>query len=205
MRKTGLVVLVGAVIIAGAGFGVNKIFAGESDPTLTVQEVTQKVEERYPGKVKEVERDDKGSHVVYEIELAGSNGEYEIKMDANTGEILKVEQQQVLTDDTAKDSKDGNDDEHQSDNTVARDDDQEQKPSDDQGQKQPKDKKRISYEQAKKVALSKFDGKITEIELDEDDGRWIYDVEIKNGKQEADVEIDAYTGEVLFMSVENDD
>lgn len=198
MKKAGLTLLVGAVVIAGAGIGVNKIFAGEGDSTLTVQEASQKVEERYPGKVTEVERENSGSRTVYEIELEGSNGEYEVKMDANTGEILKVEQKRFLGEATTNKEEDRKDDANQSDDIADTAEDKHQ-------EKQPQSKKQIGYDQAKKIALSKFDGKITEIELDEDDGRWIYEVEIKNGKQEADVEIDAYTGEVLFLSVENDD
>ena len=65
--------------------------------------------------------------------------------------------------------------------------------------------KLISKEQAKKIALSKFNGKFEEIELDKDDGRLKYEIEMKNGNQEAEIEIDAYTGEILFMSTEDDD
>ncbi|MBA4602232.1 PepSY domain-containing protein [Thermoactinomyces mirandus] len=197
MSKTWLAVLTGAVVIAGLGFGINQIFAGEGNPALTEKEAAQKAEERYPGTVKEIELDDKGTRHVYEIELLGSNGEYEIKMDAGTGEILKVEQSRTTGTKASDDGRKG---------------DEVDDVRDDQGgksqpapEKSATEQKRISYEQAKNIALSKFNGKIGEIELDEDDGRWIYEVEIKKGRQEADMEIDAYTGKILFMSIENDD
>ncbi|MFC4077276.1 PepSY domain-containing protein [Salinithrix halophila] len=189
LKKTWLGVLAGAVIIAGAGFGANKIFADEKDSFMTTQEAVKKVEERYPGKVKEIERDGRGARAVYEIELEGSNGEYDIKMDARTGKMLKVQQDQNVA------FTNNDDDTKGSDDTVDRGDHREQNQS----------KEKIGYEQAEKIALGKFDGKVSEIELDQDDGRWIYDVGVKNGRQEADLEIDAYTGKVLFLSVENHD
>lgn len=118
----------------------------------------------------------------------GASGEYEIKMDANTGEILKMEQSKVVD---PSGREDDNRDDHKEGDRVA-------------GQRVQKEKP-ISYEQAKKIARSKFDGQIVEIELDEDDGRWIYEVEMRKGKREAEFEIDAYTGKILFMSLENDD
>ena len=191
MNKTWIAVLVGAVVIAGLGFGVNQIFAGEGGPALTEREAAQKAEERYPGTVKEIELDDQGARHVYEIELHGAGGEYEIKMDANTGEILKVEQSQATA----------------AGEEGRMDDDRENEGADDQraSEAPAKEAKYIGYEQAKKIARSKFNGRIKEIELDEDDGRWIYEVEMKKGKREAELEIDAYTGEILFMSLENDD
>lgn len=56
------------------------------------------------------------------------------------------------------------------------------------------EQKLTSYEQAKKIALSKFNGNIKEIELDEDGCSRIYEVEIRK----ADMEIDACTGKILY-------
>ncbi len=49
-----------AIVIAGLGFGVNQMFAGEGSPALTVKEAAQKAEESYPGVVREIGLDDKG-------------------------------------------------------------------------------------------------------------------------------------------------
>ncbi|MDR6227640.1 PepSY domain-containing protein [Desmospora profundinema] len=196
MNKTWLTVLAGAILIAAVGFGVNQIFAGDKAPALTAEEAVQKAEERYPGSVKEIELNDTSARAVYEIELEGPGGNYEVHMDANSGEILKVEQghrpkerktavedhQENLTDDIAVE--DG---------------------SEERTKEEPRNGKRISYKKAKKIALSEFDGKVKDIELDKDDGRWIYEVKIKNGKEKAELEIDAFTGETLLMSVEYDD
>ncbi|MGJ9459425.1 PepSY domain-containing protein [Oceanobacillus sp. CF4.6] len=63
----------------------------------------------------------------------------------------------------------------------------------------------IGESKAKSIALDQFSGNVEEIELDNDDGRSIYEVEIKNGNKEAEVEIDAYTGAVLVIEIDTDD
>ncbi|OZU89170.1 hypothetical protein CIL03_09185 [Virgibacillus indicus] len=63
----------------------------------------------------------------------------------------------------------------------------------------------IGESKAKRIALSQFSGKVEEIELDKDDGRLIYEVEIENGNREAEIDIDAYTGAVLVLDIDTDD
>lgn len=60
-------------------------------------------------------------------------------------------------------------------------------------------------DKARSIALAEFSGTIEGIELDDDDDRLIYEIEIEDGENEAEIEIDAYTGEILFMDLEIDD
>lgn len=46
---------------------------------------------------------------------------------------------------------------------------------------------------------------MTDIELDEDDNRLIYEIEIRNGKMEYDFEIDAKTGDIIKYEEDLDD
>ncbi|MCM3744386.1 PepSY domain-containing protein [Sporosarcina luteola] len=67
--------------------------------------------------------------------------------------------------------------------------------------------KMISLQDAKKVATDKVKGaNVTEVELDEDDGRYHYDIDLKDGKYEYDLEVDAVTGKIIKFEkeVEND-
>lgn len=65
--------------------------------------------------------------------------------------------------------------------------------------------KMISLQEAKQVATEKVKGGIvTEIELDEDDGRYHFDVDLKDGKYEYDLEVDAFTGEIIKFEKEAD-
>lgn len=63
-----------------------------------------------------------------------------------------------------------------------------------------KQKVTISAEQAKTIALGQVKGSIKKLKLDEDDGQYIYEVEVRtdNG-QEAELEISATTGAILDM------
>ena len=63
----------------------------------------------------------------------------------------------------------------------------------------------LSQDAAKEIALKEFAGTVVDLELDEDDGRKIYEIEIENGEDEATVEIDAYTGEILVLDIDIDD
>lgn len=64
----------------------------------------------------------------------------------------------------------------------------------------------ISREEAKNIALGLVNGTIVEFELDEDDGRQEYEIEIIANGIEYEIEIDASTGKVLeFESDDYDD
>lgn len=55
----------------------------------------------------------------------------------------------------------------------------------------------ISQAQARKAALARIGGRVTDIDLDRDDGRLHYDVEIVKNGQEYKVVVDARTGRVI--------
>ncbi|ALX49157.1 PepSY domain-containing protein [Lentibacillus amyloliquefaciens] len=63
----------------------------------------------------------------------------------------------------------------------------------------------ISTAQAEKIAKNEFNGSIIKLELDEDDGRLVYEIEMKSKNNEADIEIDAYTGEIVVMEIDDND
>src|SRR5690625_4679668 len=62
----------------------------------------------------------------------------------------------------------------------------------------------ITAKEALDIAFSKFSGRLKELELEEDDGLLIYEIEIKSGKEEAEIEINAYTGEVIVIEIDRD-
>lgn len=65
--------------------------------------------------------------------------------------------------------------------------------------------KMISLQEAKQVATDKVKGgKVTEIELDKDDDHYHYDVDLKDGKYEYDLEVDAYTGDIIKFEKETE-
>ena len=60
----------------------------------------------------------------------------------------------------------------------------------------------LSIAEAKEIAIAEFDGKVIEMELDEDDGRILYEVELRNGSMEAEMDIDAISGDIIEIEID---
>ncbi|WP_426350902.1 PepSY domain-containing protein [Alloiococcus sp. CFN-8] len=125
-----------------------------------------------------LDRDDEA--LDYDIEL--TNGTYEIdaELDAYTGNILKWEKEK--DDDTNKTTV-----QPSTNNTT--------------------NKSVIGESKAKQIALNKAGSgyKVTNIELDEDDGRLVYELELVNGNYEISAEINAGTGAIIEWDRELED
>lgn len=127
----------------------------------------------------------------YEVELEDRSGtEYEYRIDAYTGAVL-----------TSYVEPDGHDD---ADDHDDHDDDYD----DDDDDAQPTGQ--IGHAAAKAAALahagvSESRAYDMDVELDDEDGRWVYEVEFKADGMEYEYVIDAYTGAVLEYDMEQDD
>ena len=128
------------------------------------------------------ELDESTAH--YEVELHTAWGEFEYLVDAYTGKVLSGQKDLLATapagDATAK-------------------------PSAPSGTVQD-----IGYAKAKSIALnhaglSENEAYDMEIELDDEDGTLVYEVEFKSGNMEYDYEIDAASGTILKHEAELDD
>lgn len=97
---------------------------------------------------------------------------------------------------------------------IVEDDDREEKEQVDQTPVEPpkqeekpkqEDNKRniISSDEARSIALRLANGKIEDFELDDDDGRLIYEIEIKANGAEHEIEIDGHTGKVLEHDIDD--
>lgn len=65
---------------------------------------------------------------------------------------------------------------------------------------------KISLEQARKTALERVSGTITEEEIEIEHGVLVYSIEIRDANQKTfDVEVDAKTGEIVRVEEEDDD
>src|SRR5690625_6010786 len=93
MLKKKVAVIVSVIVVsAGLGFGIFKADASHADPKLNHDEVIKLVSEQYPGDVTEIELEKDHNRVVYEIEIRDGHSEYELKVDGNTGEIMKLKE-----------------------------------------------------------------------------------------------------------------
>jgi len=62
----------------------------ESGEILSLEIILHKIRPRYPGKVLEVELEQKAGKIIYEVEILGQDGVVqELYIDAKTGDVLR--------------------------------------------------------------------------------------------------------------------
>ena len=132
------------------------------------------------------ELDESPAH--YEVELHAAWGEFEYLVDAYTGKVLSGQKNLLTAASTP--------------NETTKPSDQKPDPS---GTAQD-----IGHAKAKSIALnhagvSENEAYDMEIELDDEDGTLVYEVEFKSGNMEYDYEIDAASGAILKHEAEIDD
>lgn len=145
--------------------------------------------------ITDMELDKENGELVYEIELYKDGYEYDLILNAATGEKIFLASHRDAWDD---------DDysynwEHHSDHHSSHD-------SHSSHHGQSSRTPSISAEQARKLLLEKVPGAaVKELELDFDDGRLIYEGELRKGNMEYEFEMDADTGAFLEWDEEYDD
>ena len=182
--KKWVIILVAVLSVGGIGAVVS---ANNNDTSSNTKEVNNSnveiitVEEaknfalNYVGKgeVEEVELERKNGSYVYEVEVEWMDDDAEIYIDAYTGEVIFVE------DDISKWI---NSNESNSSST------------------EKSKNKLITKEEAITIALNEIkDSKVEEVELDEDDGIYVYEIELKQSGKEVELDISAHTGEILTI------
>ncbi|MFD2133984.1 PepSY domain-containing protein [Pseudogracilibacillus auburnensis] len=191
--KKYLIPILATTVVIGGGYKIVNAANQESAPAITEEgeqaEITQQdiikedeatkiALEQVPGTVKKVELDDENGSLVYEFEIISGDGqEFDVKIDALTTTVLKVEADDI--DDDADDEKE--------EAALA---------------KQVK----VTKEEATKIALEEVPGTVKEMELDDEDHLFVFEFEIlsKDGK-EYDVKIDAQTGKVMKVELDDED
>lgn len=217
--KKKLILTVGAVVAtATLGLGIYHSNAAGEEPTLTTDEVESLVLSQYPGTITELELEKDFNKAVYEVEIEGDGMIYDLKLDGSSGEVLQLREKATVDASEKKDDVKENK-QHELTVTEKKDDNKEQaKKEEKQAEKKAEEKSKpeqksnkkddnknalIDASEASEIALNEFSGTITDLELDEEDGRLIYEIEIEDGELEAEIELDAYTGEVLVIEIDD--
>ena len=191
-----------ATILTGGAFASASAFAKDKPVNQEVQNEQQesanlvkqaKITEaesraialqKVPGAVTDVELEDEDGTIVYGVEVQAKDGsKQDVKVDAQTGKIVKV--------DNGDEEENGQEENDQEEN-------------DKQEQAKLAELAKITEAESKAIALQKVPGTVTEVELEDEDGTIIYGVEVqvKDGSKQ-DVKVDAQTGKIV--KVENDD
>ncbi|WP_405099198.1 PepSY domain-containing protein [Oceanobacillus sp. FSL H7-0719] len=177
-KSKGIVIgaLAGAAIL-GMGAYHSSASSADLDAKLSREEVKEIIQIEYPGAITEFDLEKENGRIVYDMKIKGENAKYELEVDADTGEVLEVSEENYK-------HKTNKEEIVKSEHT-------------------PEDI--LSVKEAEEIAQKEFAGTITEIELDEDDGRYVYEVELREGAQEAEIELDAVTGDILELDIDFED
>ncbi|MHA6253029.1 PepSY domain-containing protein [Oceanobacillus sp. CAU 1775] len=257
MNKKIIMTIAALSIAAVIGLIFSQNISVSADPDLTREDIEEKVRAQYPGEITEIDLDTEGKIPVYEVELEIEGKEYELVIDGNTGEVLRLDEKLVVkteaekatpnkvetekrekeaieikeketeekAEEKAKADKEASEskkatvtapkntekqaktESKQTEKPKAQQKEQAKKPAEKKQEPKKETKKEkksiITQEQAVNIALKQFSGKVEDVELDDDDGRLIYEIEIENDRgDEAEIEIDAYTGAVLVVDID---
>lgn len=191
MKKLSLLMLL-AIILAGCGNNskVNALTLEEAQE-IAVAEVEGK-------KVLKAKQDYDDGVTYYDFTVVTDNEKYEIEVDANDGTILKKERDKDYVSNTNEGTvtpiDNGNTATNTNDNT------------NNTTSNQTTTNNIISNEEAQNIALNKTGGGyLVKCELDHDDNMMVYEIEVKNGNYEYDIDVNASNGDILKYEQDYDD
>jgi uncharacterized membrane protein YkoI len=191
-KKTG-VILACIIGLALIGFSVFYFGSTSSSAEITKVEAKDIISSQYPGKIKgDVEKDEKSGYYYALIDHEGKI--FEIKINEKTGEVMNLRERSTpdkKKDNQPKDAQDST----EKDNMI----------KDKDKNNSEKRKVVVHEERAKELALREFAGTIEDFELEEENGSFVYEIKVVNGEDEAEITIDAFTGEILFTEIERED
>lgn len=159
---------------------------------LSFEEISAKALELANGRITDIEldKDDRRAH--YEVDVDFEGYEYDFEFDAYTGEVLEHKRE-----------KDRNDDVKQSSTAVSP---ASTKTADSKSVNQAvSNKDLIGSDKAIEAALAVVSGTVEGFELETDDGFAYYEIEIKDGRSEHDVDVNAKDGSILKVDSDFDD
>lgn len=159
---------------------------------LSFEEISAKALELANGRITDIEldKDDRRAH--YEVDVDFEGYEYDFEFDAYTGEVLEHKRE-----------KDRNDDVKQSSTAVSP---ASTKTADSKsGNQAVSNKDLIGSDKAIEAALAVVSGTVEGFELETDDGFAYYEIEIKDGRSEHDVDVNAKDGSILKVDSDFDD
>ncbi|HSP22754.1 MAG TPA: PepSY domain-containing protein [Planococcus sp. (in: firmicutes)] len=151
---------------------------------LTFDEASEKALQEVDGKITDIELERDGRVPRFEVDIDKDGYEYDLKLDAVTGEILEQKREKDDTDDDEDDNFTSS--EKSSSATASANG-------------------YISKDEAVAAAKTVASGTVEDLELDNDDGVAYYEIELKDGRTEYEVHVNAKDGSILKHETDKDD
>ncbi|PAD20865.1 PepSY domain-containing protein [Terribacillus saccharophilus] len=199
------------VVLVVAVFGIYQMQASAGEPEMTIDQARQQAEKQYNATVTEIELDRSGNEPRYDIDLENGEKLYDLTLNGNTGEVisLKESSRQITSSNTdSKDqSQESGDEQQQGENEQSADEQQQS----DKEQTAPSQKQasqaevKITMDEAIKIATDEVGGSVTDVEFDEEDGLPVYELELKTADDEAEVVINAQSGEIITIAYDSEE
>ena len=166
------IILVPALVTAiGGGFLLAQtgLLSGNAkeQDMITAAEAKEIALDLYPGTIVSFEFDNDDRKPHYEIEITSETEKVDVEVDAVSSNAVITEREAIG------------------------------QSKDNQNQEAAAKNAKISQDDAVKIAMAKFNGELHEINIDEDDNRFVYDVELHSATEKAEFEIDLQTGEIV--------
>ncbi|MGD6781913.1 PepSY domain-containing protein [Sutcliffiella horikoshii] len=181
-KKVFTTLIAGAFLVL-SGAAIYYLFFNKTEALATETEVRELVESQYSGSIiTSLEQKEE----MYEVYMENDMGEYELTVDARTSEITSLKL-------VNRKGKTGVGEKEPADDPVG------EKP-DAPATEEPAPSM-LTREEAIEIATREVPGRVEDIELDEEDGIKVYEVEMEvDDESEATILINAYTGEILSLT-----
>ncbi|WP_391207109.1 PepSY domain-containing protein [Psychrobacillus sp. L4] len=154
---------------------------------LTLDEAQVIALNKVAGTVKDSELEDEDGVVVYSFEIKTTAGDVnDVKVNAENGEIVKVENDAK---DEENGTEEGSDGEENDDNIA-----------------DLQAKAKLTSDEAQVIALKEVPGTVNKSELEDEDGVVVYGFEVKTASGDVkDVKVDAVSGKIVKVEADNED
>ncbi|MGE8078909.1 PepSY domain-containing protein [Peribacillus loiseleuriae] len=220
MKKITWIMLFILIIGFGGWYGVKKAFTAPSS-LLPEENVSQMIQQKYGGTIEDISVFQEKDKLNYSVKLLKGQIPYQVIVNGQTGEVLAMVKQST-TQKSAEQTPVEQTPVEQTpvEQTPTEQTPVEQKPATPKMNQQASIAKSnknnqtnafsssalqtiITVDQAIGIALEKVQGTIDEVELGEEDGQLVYEVEIKQSeKKKAEVIINPYSGKIESISVD---
>ena len=199
MKKTALLMAVGILSFA---FGTN---ISAQTQKIGMEKAREIATQRAAGKIEGEELEKENGKTIYSFDIRNSKGSItEVQVDAYTGAIVSVEEEDAQKEAAEKRSEKSEKSEMKRQKD---DDDEDETPATKNARMANLAKEtKITLVEARAIALKRVPGTITEEDLEKEKGvlQYSFDIKDANGKV-FDVEIDAKTGKVLKAAQDKED